>query len=122
MRSYFYQLADFAFKQLHTDEVLLCYFEGEDSDFIRFNHAKIRQAGTVIQRYITLELITGQKHVTQELTLSGDSAIDQVYLAESITLLRTQLTAVPDDPYLLYATEAQSTEPQHKNHLPAKKC
>lgn len=119
MRSYFYQLADFAFKQLHTDEVLLCYFEGEDSDFIRFNHAKIRQAGTVIQRYITLELITGQKHVTQELTLSGDEAIDQLYLAESITLLRTQLTAVPDDPYLLYATEAQSTELQHKNQLPA---
>ncbi len=119
MRSYFYQLAEFAFKQLHSHEVLLCYFEGEDSDFIRFNHAKIRQAGTVTQRYITLELITGQKHATQQLTLSGEIEIDQQRLTENVTLLRTQLAVVPNDPYLLYATEAQSTELQHANQLPA---
>jgi len=47
MQTYFNGIADFLTSQLSGDEVLTMGFNGEDSDFVRFNHSKVRQPGHV---------------------------------------------------------------------------
>lgn len=49
MQNYFYSLSEILFKKLQGEEQLLLSFEGEDSDFVRLNHNKIRQAGSTAQ-------------------------------------------------------------------------
>ncbi len=56
MQDYFYSLSDALFSKLQSDEQLLLGFAGEDSDFVRLNHNRIRQAGSVAQRSLSLDL------------------------------------------------------------------
>ena len=59
MQDYFYALADAITKSLLGNECYTCTFHAEDSDFVRFNRSAIRQAGTVDQRFLALDLILG---------------------------------------------------------------
>lgn len=118
MQDYFYTLADFIDKQLQNQEVYLSRFSAEQSDFIRFNKGQVRQPGSVEQRYLEIDLIKGNRHVTGQLTLSGSIGTDQEQITTLLTELRAQLPHVPDDPYLLYATQVQSTESVDTNDLP----
>ncbi len=118
MQDYFYTLADFISSQLRKDEIYLCEFSGEQSDFIRFNRGKIRQPGSVEQYYLELDLICGNRHAIGKLTLSSQLRLDQDRIVTLLTQLRDQLPHLPADPYLLYATEVQSTESIGRNDLP----
>lgn len=105
MRDYFNVLADALIALLTGDEVLLCSFDGEDSDFVRLNRNKVRQAGHVTQRYIHLDLIRGQRHATCNSVLAGHLDHDLPPLRAMLDTLRAQLALLADDPYLMYATE-----------------
>ena len=61
---YFDELITAASGRLLGDEVLLASVAGERTDFIRFNHGDVRQAGSVDQRRLSIDLIEGQRHVT----------------------------------------------------------
>jgi len=118
MQEYFYQLADFITGHLTGEEHALCNFVAEDSDFVRFNRSAIRQAGTVAQRSITVELIIGQRHVAGDISLCGDFTVDSQHARAVLDSLRAQLPYLPEDPHLLYATEVQSSEHHGENRLP----
>src|ERR671934_10773 len=70
MQEYFSTLADAITASLHGDEFYTCTFRAEDSDFVRFNRSAIRQAGTVVQRFLTLDLIHGRRHAAAGLAPS----------------------------------------------------
>lgn len=110
MQDYFYALADTLGTHLKGGEVYLASFHGEESDFVRFNHARVRQATHVSQRSLSLRLVNGQRHITGDATLSGDAQVDSARLTALLTSLRERLSHLPDDPYLLYATAPRSTE------------
>ncbi len=118
MQDYFYTLADSITALLQGDEYYTCTFRGEDSDFVRFNLSAIRQPGTVVQRFLALDLIRGQRHATAEAALAGDLDEDRAHLGQVIAELREQLPYLPDDPHLLYATDVQSSVQQGDNRLP----
>lgn len=118
MRDYFYTLADELTRLLHGNEAFTCTFNGEDSDFVRFNHNQVRQAGHVTQQSLTLDLIEVRRHAAADLTLSGDWTEDRGRLTQLVADLRAMRAAVPDDPYLLYATDVQSSERVEANPLP----
>jgi predicted Zn-dependent protease len=118
MQEYFYTLADIITSHLRRQERFTCWFRGEDSDFVRFNHSAVRQPGTVTQRLLSLDLIDGQRHTAADLGLSGDLETDRERLAALVRELRDRLPALPEDPYLLYATEVQASEQHGDNHLP----
>jgi predicted Zn-dependent protease len=120
MQEYFYALADAITGSLHGDEFYTCTFDAEDSDFVRFNRSAIRQAGTVVQRYLTLDLIQGRRHAAAEVALSGDFESDRARVGQVLTGLREQLPYLPEDPHLLYATTVHSSVHQGENHLPEK--
>lgn len=84
----------------HQERFTLSY-NAEESDFIRFNHGKVRQAGHVQQASVNFKLIDDGRHANLNLTLSGDSEVDQQRLSEALHQLRQTLTLLPEDPYLL---------------------
>ena len=118
MQDYFYTLADTVTALLQGDEVYTCTFRGEDSDFVRFNRSAIRQAGTVAQRFLSVDLIRGQRHAAADVALSGTLEEDRAHLEQVIEELRGQLPYLPEDPHLLYATDVQSSVHQRENRLP----
>jgi predicted Zn-dependent protease len=96
----------------HQERFTLSY-NAEESDFIRFNHAKVRQAGRVQQASVNFKLIDDGRHANLSLTLSGDSDVDRQRLSEALHQLRETLTLLPEDPYLLLnENDWQSTNVQ----------
>src|SRR5262245_27577314 len=118
MQEYFYALADAIKASLHEHEFYTCTFQGEDSDFARFNRSAIRQAGSVVQRSLTVDLIRGRRHAAAEIALCGDFDSDRASLSQMLSELREQLPHLPEDPYLLYATTVQCSVQEGENRLP----
>ncbi|RLE25402.1 MAG: hypothetical protein DRJ50_02990 [Actinobacteria bacterium] len=109
-QAYFDELITAATTRLIGDEVLLANVTGERTDFIRLNNSDVRQAGTVVQRRLAVDLIEGQRHVGGAFQLTGDRSMDDARLTALLTQLRDQRRLVADDPYLLYNTSPTSTE------------
>jgi len=118
MRELFLALADHAVGRLRGTEVLLVNFSGEASDFIRFNHARVRQPMSVRQAYLTLHLIDGRRHDRITLAASGGDG-DLAAIDDAIDGLRADLAALPEDPYLLYSTEAAQSRSERTGRLPS---
>ncbi|VVM51632.1 hypothetical protein PS645_00783 [Pseudomonas fluorescens] len=76
-------------------------YAAEASAFVRFNHAKVRQAGQVQQASVGFKLINDGRHADLDVTLSGDAEVDVQRLAEGLQQLRETLPLLPADPYLL---------------------
>ena len=118
MQDYFHALADTITAHLRGDERYTCTLRGEDSDFVRFNRSAVRQAGTVHQRALSLDLIEGQRHAAGNVALSGDLQQDGARVTRLLEGLREQLPFLPEDPHLLYATEIRSSTALGRNELP----
>jgi predicted Zn-dependent protease len=118
MRAYFDDVADALQGLLQKDEVFTAQFSAEDSEFVRFNKSDVRQAGTVTQRTLSVDLIEGKRHAAGAVTLAGDMELDRPRLADLIKDLRETRQHVPEDPYLLFSTEPKSGEREAKNELP----
>lgn len=115
VKSWFFELADHLCAGLHADEVLLCTLAGERSDFVRFNHARVRQAGSVEQRCVSLRLIRYRRQASALVSLAGHSA-DLAIAADAIGQLRDMLTQLPEDPWLLYAEAPCSTSTERRGN------
>jgi len=118
MQQYFREMTEFVQGSLRGDEQFTCNFAGEDSDFVRFNRAKVRQAGSVLQLYLEIDLISGRRHARGRLTLSGQADADRPRVGQMIAGLREQVAVVPEDPHLNFATEVRSSEQTKAAELP----
>ncbi len=118
MQDEFLTLIDALTPLLRGDEIFTASFAGEHSDFVRFTGGRVRQAGAVTQRALTIDLIAGRRHAAGTLTLSGHPATDRARLAHLVGELRAMRAQLGDDPYLHYATEPRSTERQCPAVLP----
>lgn len=107
---YFDEVVGWATNALHADEVLLATTNGENTDFIRFTQGDVRQAGSIQQMTLSLDLISGRRHAEGSVMLSNDPGMDRLRLEELVGRLRGQRALVPDDPYLAFNTEPASSE------------
>ena len=118
MRSHFDDLAKAVCTAVSgTDRVSLAYC-AESSHFIRFNHAAVRQAGHVDQRYGTVTVVFGARQASATVTLSGELEVDREMLLAERALLIGQLPFVPEDNYLLLPQALESTERHDSGRLP----
>ncbi|MEE9415654.1 MAG: metallopeptidase TldD-related protein [Acidimicrobiales bacterium] len=115
---YFDQFFSRACSHLAAGDELLGSVAGEDTDFVRFNHGAVRQAGSVSQTEVHLELIRGARHATASLPLALDPAIDDARVRQILSTLAEHLPSLPEDPFLLYNTEIESTEVLGGNDIP----
>ena len=120
MQDYFFTLADMLQAQLRGTETLLLSFDGEDSDFVRFNHGQVRQAGGVTRRALTLDLIEADRHAAGRAQLAGSLEQDMPVLRHLLNDLRGQRAHLPADPYLNYATDGLSSETRVQSELPTR--
>lgn len=118
MQAYFYRLADHLQASLRGGEAYTAWLAAERSAFVRFNRGRVRQAGEVEQRYLTLRLLRGQRQLLAQLTLSGEEATDRAQLDEALQGLRGLLPVAVDDPHLLLNREAGGSEHRQPSRLP----
>ena len=117
-QQYFDDLVTNATARLNGDEILLVSAHTESTDFARFNDARVRQAGSLEQTTIDVDLIEGKRHTEATVQLSGDAVNDQARVDRVLERLREQRAAVPDDPYLVINTEVTSSHHVGDNELP----
>jgi len=118
MQEYFDSITAALETLIQPGERFTSNFSAEDSDFVRFNQNQVRQAGHVVQRGVSIDLIEGKRHVAGAITLSGDLLTDRDRLGELVRDLREKRSVVPEDPYLLIAEEPKSGRRVAPNHLP----
>src|SRR5919197_1683850 len=100
MKSQFYELAARLERELAPAEALLCNLSAERSDFVRFNQARVRQAGSVEQRYLSLRLVRARRQASATIALAGDGD-DAALARQTLGRLREALAELPEDPWLL---------------------
>lgn len=109
MQAWFRRLADALEARLAPGEVLLCSLAGEASDFVRLNHGRIRQAGHVVQRTLTLDLIEDRRHAAATLSAAGEHEADLARAEEALGRLRRTRARLDADPWLHHAREPASS-------------
>ena|SRR5690349_5835765 len=119
MKEQFFALTGRLEKSLKGGETLLCNLSAERSDFVRFNKALVRQAGSVEQSYLNLRLVRDRRQVSATVALAGD-AEDFSLCTKTLGTLRDALGDLPEDPWLLINEKPQSTDTErHGTVLPA---
>lgn len=118
MERYFEGLAAVAQRALAVGERFAMAFDAEDTDFVRFNRGKVRQPGSVAQRYLSLRLIAGARHGEHTLSLTGDLAADGQAVRDAVAGLRAVLPDLADDPLLLLPPVVRSSHAERAAPLP----
>ena len=103
---------------LREPEQFTLSYAAESSAFVRFNHAKVRQAGEVQQASLGSKLIDEDRHADLNITLAGDPQVDQQRLAEGLQQLRETLPLLPPDPYLLLNHTGWQSKQVQEHPLP----
>ncbi len=118
IKNEFFALSSALNNKLDSEEVLLCTFSGEQSDFVRLNNNRIRQAGSVCQYEFGLQLINGNHHCSARCNISGQHDLDLQRLTQLLKTLREQNLHSPEDPYLNYNTSPVNSDDNSENQLP----
>ncbi|MEM9806300.1 MAG: metallopeptidase TldD-related protein [Cyanobacteria bacterium P01_D01_bin.56] len=93
---------------------------GEDSQFTRFNRARVRQTGQVSDGDITLTLMQENRTASATIPFVGDIDTDWALLKTALADLQAMVPELPVDPFLvLPAGEAMSRTVNHGEVLAA---
>lgn len=109
-REHFHTLVADLRAQLQAGEDFTLDYRVEVSDFVRFNRARVRQAGQVQQPFAILALYLGERHAEFGLTLSGAPEEDRERLKHALEQLRAVVPALDPDPYLRLNREPWHSE------------
>ncbi|APF01001.1 TldD/PmbA family protein [Pseudomonas putida] len=103
---------------LQAGEQFTLGYSAEQSQFVRFNHAKVRQAGEVSQASAQLRLVHDGRQAEQQVTLSGEVQVDRQRLADALAQLRQTLPLLALDPYLRLDESAWHSHSLQEQPLP----
>lgn len=118
VEAHFAGLVEIVEGALAAGERFTVAYAAEDTDFVRMNRGRVRQPGSVRQRYLTLRLIRGARQATHTLSLAGDVAADRAPVRDAIADLRAALGDVADDPLLCLPDTVHSTREVRDGVLP----
>ncbi len=117
--SYIRQLSAEAFAFLKADEDLALNLHSEESDFIRFNHSKVRQNTSVSQHELTLQYQKDQRHYRIKFNLTLELATDLEKIKSAVTQLRQDLPATDPNPQFVPMVNNGSSETFKKVDRPS---
>jgi len=118
MRDGFFALTAELAGSLRGNEALFCTLDGEDSDFVRLNRNRIRQAGSLHRRRLGLKLISGDRQVEGSCDLPGGPPQDPTLPRDLLARMRNRLPQVPRDPFLDYSSMPTFSERTLSGDLP----
>ncbi len=109
MEQIFNQLSESLFSELQNKENLILSFSGENSQFIRFNHANVRQTGLVDDADLGLKFIANNRTVRGGFTVSGNFDVDVARGKNEINRMRLEAQEIPEDPFVVLPENAGSS-------------
>jgi len=98
------------FESLKSGEQLKISFAGETSQFIRINHARIRQIGVVDDGDITLTLIKNNRTCSRSFTFISDKEKNHETAQMVLSEMRDEIEQLPIDRYIVEPIKSDSTE------------
>ncbi|QXH51071.1 TldD/PmbA family protein [Pseudomonas fakonensis] len=114
----FEELLDALRTALQPGEQFTLGYSAEQSQFVRLNHAKVRQAGLVSQASVQLRLVSDGRQAEQQITLGEDAELDRQRLHAALAQLRQTLPLLPLDPYLSLDESAWHSHSLQQQALP----
>lgn len=90
-------------------EVLFAQLRAERADYVRFDRAKVRQAGTVESSQVTLHLIDGGRQARFTCTIGVPRRV-RATLAAALAALREVVAHAPADPYAHWQAHPGASE------------
>lgn len=118
MEAYFDALTRAIQQSLAAGERFTATFDAEDTDFVRMNRGKVRQPGSVSQRYLSVRLIHGTRHAEHNLSLTGHAANDHAAVRDAMATLRAAMPELADDPLLLLPSNVHDSRSVREGTLP----
>lgn len=118
MEHYFHAIAAALDGALAHGERYAATFEGEDTDFVRMNHGKVRQPGSVSQRYLGVRLIQGNRHAEHRQSMTGDLTADIASATAALKALRNAAGDAHPDPHLMLPDRVASSSVARDGGLP----
>ena len=100
----FNQLMDALMPQLTEGEAITVGLVAEESEFTRFNHAKVRQTGSIENGSMAVTLMANGRSATESITFTGEKEADWPLLMTALQTLRDELPQLPEDPYIVLPT------------------
>ncbi len=97
----FDQLVSAIADQLKPDEHFTLSLNSEQSQFTRFNHAKVRQTGSVNDGSLSLTLMRDQRSSDHQFPFTGNLEVDRPRAKAALEALRKEVSQLPVNPYLV---------------------
>ena len=106
MEKTFNALCDSLFSRLGAGEDLVLSLNGENSQFVRFNNASVRQTGLVDDADLGLKFISNGRTCNGGFTISGDGDLDLKRGLDEIERMRSESKEIPEDPFLVMPNDS----------------
>ncbi|MBD2208562.1 TldD/PmbA family protein [Nostoc linckia FACHB-104] len=113
----FNQLIETLIIKKNSTEEFTVKLSSERSQFTRFNHAKVRQTGHVVDGWVELTLMENQRSSFRQFPFTGNWEIDWQIAYQSLQELREELRLLPVDPYLVLPTGNNTSRELHSGKL-----
>ncbi len=99
MQCLFNDIGEFLIGKLKDNEKLNLNLKAEESDFIRFNFAQVRQSTSLVQATLSATLFQDEKKIKLNFNLSGDLENDRNRANAAFSEARIQVSNLPIDPF-----------------------
>lgn len=113
LEEHFNRICEALFSELKSGEELNANLTGEQSTFLRFNKAQVRQNTFVDQKNITLQFQAQQRKATFEATLSGQFESDLALVRALLQRSREETQVLAEDPFLV---PMENRGESHRHH------
>ncbi|MBD2436437.1 TldD/PmbA family protein [Nostoc sp. FACHB-110] len=117
LESSFNQLLETLLIKKLEHEAFTLKLSSEQSQFTRFNHAKVRQTGCVADGSIELTLMAEQRSSSRQFPFTGNWEKDWQKAHQALQELRDEITILPIDPYLVLPSGNNTSREVHHSNL-----
>ena len=117
MQENFKRLSDNLFQLLSNQETLMLSLSAENSHFCRLNQSKVRQIGEVQDMQLSLSIINNNRICHGSITLTNNIDTDLDKASQELNRLKSEVKQLPEDPYLVMPSKADSIIDINKGQL-----
>ena len=116
-KNQFFNISDSLFNGLKNAEELNVSTSGENTQFIRFNNAKIRQTGLVLDGDLSINLIYNNRSCEKSFTLCNSESKNIEKAKLVLDELRKEIVQLPEDPFIIMPQNLGSSNNVYKGDL-----
>ncbi|MBR8832662.1 MAG: TldD/PmbA family protein [Stigonema ocellatum SAG 48.90 = DSM 106950] len=113
----FNKLIEALLEKKEESEEFIAKLSSEQSQFTRFNQAKVRQTGYVADGWIELTLIHNQRSNFRQFAFTGNWEVDWQVAYKALSELREELPLLPMDPYVVLPVGKNISREIHSGNL-----